>query len=192
MSLVTNITNLATRIATEVKSVRTLINGNASDLSGLTTTSKTNLVSAINEVKASITTAGPEIDDTTTSTTKVWSSNKTNSQITAAVAAVVDAAPSALDTLNELASALGDDSNFAATVTTSLGLKADDNAVVKLTGDQTVAGIKTFSSAPVVPNASFAIAKVSGLQTALDGKASTTDVGDTSTNFVTTFEAGLV
>jgi hypothetical protein len=30
-------------------------------------------------------------------------------------------------------------------------LKADDNAVVKLTGDQTVAGVKTFSSSPVVP-----------------------------------------
>ena len=29
--------------------------------------------------------------------------------------------------------------------------KADDSAVVKLTGDQTVAGVKTFSSSPVVP-----------------------------------------
>lgn len=47
---------------------------------------------------------------------------------------------------------------------------ADDAAVVKLTGAQTVAGVKTFSSAPVVPDASFAIAKTSGLQTALDGK----------------------
>lgn len=33
---------------------------------------------------------------------------------------VVDAAPGALDTLNELAAALGDDPNYAATVTTSL------------------------------------------------------------------------
>jgi hypothetical protein len=33
---------------------------------------------------------------------------------------VVDAAPSALDTLNELAAALGDDPNFSATVTTQL------------------------------------------------------------------------
>lgn len=29
--------------------------------------------------------------------------------------------------------------------------KADDSAVVKLTGDQTVAGVKTFSSSPIVP-----------------------------------------
>jgi hypothetical protein len=39
---------------------------------------------------------------------------------------------------------------FYATIT-NLALKADDNAVVKLTGAQTVAGVKTFSSSPVVP-----------------------------------------
>jgi hypothetical protein len=51
--------------------------------------------------------------------------------------------------------------------------------------------VKTFSDAPAVPDAAFAIAKVSGLQTALDAKANSADVGDTTTNFVTTFEAGL-
>jgi len=51
-----------------------------------------------------------------------------------------------------------------------LDTKADDSAVVKLTGDQTIVGTKTFSSAPSVPDGSFAFAKVSGLQTALDGK----------------------
>tara|TARA_R110000764_G_scaffold85647_1_gene166302 strand:+ start:399 stop:1280 length:882 start_codon:yes stop_codon:yes gene_type:complete len=43
--------------------------------------------------------------------------------VDAAVAAVVDAAPAALDTLNELAAALGDDENFATTVSTSIGTK---------------------------------------------------------------------
>lgn len=33
-----------------------------------------------------------------------------------------------------------------------LNSKADDSAVVKLTGDQTVAGVKTFSSAPKIPS----------------------------------------
>jgi hypothetical protein len=37
------------------------------------------------------------------------------------IALVIDAAPSALDTLNEIAAALGDDPNYAATVTTALG-----------------------------------------------------------------------
>ena len=44
------------------------------------------------------------------------------------VAATVDAAPAALDTLNELAAALGDDANFASTVTASIAAKADDAA----------------------------------------------------------------
>lgn len=39
----------------------------------------------------------------------------------------------------------------AAATTAALALKADDNAVVKLTGNQTVAGVKTFSSIPVGP-----------------------------------------
>ena len=33
----------------------------------------------------------------------------------------------------------------------SLNLKANDNAVVKLTGNQTIVGVKTFSSSPIVP-----------------------------------------
>ncbi|MBI2306100.1 MAG: hypothetical protein HYU78_02240 [Rhodocyclales bacterium] len=45
-------------------------------------------------------------------------------ELAAAVAALVDASPGALDTLNELAAALGDDPNFAATITNALALKA--------------------------------------------------------------------
>lgn len=44
-----------------------------------------------------------------------------NSSVDTRVQLIVDAAPAALDTLNELAAALGDDPNFSATVTTSLG-----------------------------------------------------------------------
>lgn len=43
--------------------------------------------------------------------------------VDATVAAVIDSAPAALDTLNELAAALGDDANFSATVTTALATK---------------------------------------------------------------------
>ena len=42
-----------------------------------------------------------------------------------AVAAVIDGAPGALNTLNELAAALSDDSNFATTVTNALAAKPD-------------------------------------------------------------------
>jgi hypothetical protein len=44
-------------------------------------------------------------------------------QIAAAIAALVDTAPGTLDTLNELAAALGDDPNFAATMTAALAGK---------------------------------------------------------------------
>ena len=40
------------------------------------------------------------------------------------LANLVDTAPEALNTLNELAAALGDDPNFATTITTELGKKS--------------------------------------------------------------------
>jgi hypothetical protein len=43
-----------------------------------------------------------------------------NSAVDSRVQLVVDAAPAALDTLNELAAALGDDADFAGTVTTQI------------------------------------------------------------------------
>ena len=52
-----------------------------------------------------------------------------DSAATTAVAAVIDAAPEALNTLNELAAALGDDANFATTITTSIGTKLNSSAV---------------------------------------------------------------
>ena len=50
------------------------------------------------------------------------------SAISTAISDLVDTAPSTLDTLNELAAALGDDANFASTVTTSLAGKASNAA----------------------------------------------------------------
>jgi hypothetical protein len=44
---------------------------------------------------------------------------------TSQVSALLAGAPAALNTLDELAAALGDDANFASTVTTNLGLKVD-------------------------------------------------------------------
>jgi hypothetical protein len=47
----------------------------------------------------------------------------TQSYVNTAVSNLVDAAPGTLDTLNELAAALGDDPNFATTIATSIGTK---------------------------------------------------------------------
>lgn len=125
-TLQVRIENLATRIGSDVKTLRTMLNGNFSDLAGLNTTAKTNIVAALNELKASIdvlVAAGyVTIDDAlSSSTTKTWSITKISEQITAAVNAVLDNAPAAMNTLDELAAALGDDANFAASVNTALG-----------------------------------------------------------------------
>ena len=69
----------------------------------------------------------------------------TQSYVTTAVANLVDAAPSTLDTLNELAAALGDDPNFATTIATSIGTKLPSSSVSgttnylpKFTGTSTI------------------------------------------------------
>ena len=49
----------------------------------------------------------------------------TESYVDTAVTNLVSSAPEALDTLNELAAALGDDANFATTVTNAIAEKAD-------------------------------------------------------------------
>lgn len=51
--------------------------------------------------------------------------NTVTDRIATAVADLVDSAPETLDTLNELAAALGDDANFATTVTNAIAAKAD-------------------------------------------------------------------
>ena len=49
----------------------------------------------------------------------------TESYVNTAVAGIVNSAPTTLDTLNELATALGNDPNFATTVATQIGQKVD-------------------------------------------------------------------
>jgi hypothetical protein len=48
----------------------------------------------------------------------------TSTEVDGKIAALVDSAPATLDTLNELAAALGDDANFATTVTDAIAAKA--------------------------------------------------------------------
>lgn len=196
MSLSTNVADLATRVGTELKSHKTLINGNAADLSGLSTTAKSNLVAAVNEVAASVAGASG-INDASTGTTSSWSSSKTASEIAAASTAdralanatgtlptsqvanftadvdarvqmVVGAAPAALDTLDEIAQALADDANFAATVNTALGNRVRADAAQSFTAPQQAQARTNI------------------------GAAAAADVGDASQDPVTAFEAALV
>lgn len=114
-------------------------------LASLTTVDKSSLVAAVNEVLAaavaaqSTASAAAVIDDTSTSTA-AWSAAKIMSEIVAQVTATVDAAPDALNTLNELAAALGDDPNFAATVSAALALRVRVDAVQSFSDAQQTQG----------------------------------------------------
>ncbi len=61
--------------------------------------------------------------DTRVGTYLTSNSYATQSYVTTQIANLVDSAPGTLDTLNELAAALGDDPNFATSVATSIGTK---------------------------------------------------------------------
>jgi len=54
---------------------------------------------------------------------KVATQKAVNTKVATAIAGLINAAPGALDTLDELAAAMGDDANFAATVASALALK---------------------------------------------------------------------
>lgn len=164
MSLITQINDLVTQIGTEFKNDRTKIG----DLSSLSTTAKSSLVAALNELSSSIAGGGgASINDASATTTSVYSSQKVTDLITAATTAILGGAPTALDTLKELADALGDDASYAATITTALGNRLQFDAVQTLTTGQKAQGISNL------------------------GAISATDVGDVTTNFVTVFTAAL-
>lgn len=155
MSLQTRIGDLITAIGTDYKQFRTWITGSTTgDLTGLTTTDKSSLVAAINEVQSEVGGAGaPDASETVkgiieiATLTEVATGTDSLRAVTAAGVrqerlALKDeilgaGVPAALDTLDELAAALADDANFASTVTTSLAgkqpLDTDLTAIAALT-----------------------------------------------------------
>lgn len=64
----------------------------------------------------------------------------TPTDVAAALAGLVDSSPATLDTLNELAAALGDDPDFATTVSTALGNRLRVDAAQGLTAPQQAQG----------------------------------------------------
>lgn len=94
---------------------------------------------------ATFTRSGVTIDGKTTSDLlNAGGSTTSVSDITTQVqAAIVDSAPETLDTLNELAAALGDDPNFATTVTNQIASKQDklvSGTNIKTINGQTLLG----------------------------------------------------
>lgn len=184
---------LATGItAAEIRTLigATTFNGAYSSLTGVPTTftpsahtheldEVTGLITAL-DAKAPL--ASPALTGTPTAPTAAGGNNTTQIATTAFVSSeisrVIDAAPAALDTLNELAAAIGDDSNFAGTMTTALAGKLPTTHDMTLTLSGDVSGAATFTnmgnatlSVTVADDShNHTIANVDGLQTALNAK----------------------
>lgn len=137
MSLEARIIALSQAIGADVKDLKT----KQGDLTSLSTTAKSNIIAAINELNTAIGNA-LQINDLAGngSTTVTWSADKIFDTIEAAKAAVknelINGASATLDTLNELAAALGNDANFAATIATELGNRVRFDAAQTLTTPQ--------------------------------------------------------
>ena len=105
-------------------------------------------IAARNTLFGGLTSSSGVLTNGVTATTQSAGNNTTRVATTAfvstAIANLVDSAPSTLDTLNELAAALGDDPNFATTVTNSIATK------LPLAGG-TLTGILAFTTSSGFP-----------------------------------------
>ena len=122
--------NLATKVYAD-----TAVSTHQSDTTSVHGIADTSLLATTADVAAvTKTSLGLGNVDNTADASKPVSTAQSTAIATAKAEAIADAtsqvnalltgAPAALNTLDELAAALGDDANFASTVTTSLGLKA--------------------------------------------------------------------
>ena len=141
MTLEQRITALAQATGADIKALQ----AGQGVLSNLSTAEKSNLVAAINELKTALDNAGTggvAIDDAAGdgATTVTWSADKIFDTIEAAKAAVksdlTNGAGAALDTLAELAAALGNDPNFSATLATQIANRVRFDAAQTLTAPQ--------------------------------------------------------
>ncbi|MBC7311689.1 MAG: hypothetical protein H5U11_04260 [Rhizobium sp.] len=83
---------------------------------------------------------GEQAIGTITGLVDALSGKATPADVAAALAGLVDSSPETLDTLNELAAALGDDPNFATTVSTALGNRLRVDAAQGLSEPQQAQG----------------------------------------------------
>lgn len=81
-------------------------------------------------------------------------------EVSAAIAAAVDSAPGALDTLNELAAALGDDPQFATTVLNAIAaVRADSMPVDRQASATVLGGIKIGAGLSIDENGVASVVK---------------------------------
>ncbi|MBS0577274.1 MAG: hypothetical protein JSS45_12770 [Proteobacteria bacterium] len=163
MSLATRIESLVIRVAQEFNDVR----AKTGNLANLTTTDKSNLVAAINELKAAVVSSAV-IDDANIATTSTYSSSKIVTLLDALKSEILGGADAAYDTLVEIQQLLQNGTSGLD------ALLAAVNNRVRFDAAQTL-------TAPEQAQARSNI-----------GAVSASDVGNTDTDFVAVFEGALV
>ena len=156
MTLEGRIQALAQRLANITKTHKNSIG----TLASLTTTEKSSLVGALNELKSIM----ASIDDATTSSSSVWSSSKVNTMINTAIANLINGSPTNADTLKELSDQL-------------LALVQADTWLVSAVASQTFTDPQKTQARANIGSASQA-----------DLDTLTTNVGNTDHNYVTDFD----
>jgi len=163
MSLATRIESLVIRVAQEFNDVR----AKAGNLANLTTTDKSNLVAAINELQAAVVSSAV-IDDAQIAATTTYSSNKIVSLLDALKAEILGGADAAYDTLVEIQQLLQNGTSGLDALLTAVNNRVRFDAVQTLTA----------------PEQAQARSNI--------GAVAASDVGNTDTDFVAVFEGALV
>lgn len=139
--------------------------------------------------------ASPNFTGKPTAPTADQSSNDTQLATTAfvrsAIAALVDSSPGALDTLNELAAALGDDPNFATTMTNALaGKQPLDGTLTNLSGKDVPALLQYLGLGETINLAAGALQKDQNGADIPDKKQFARTIGAVTSNTITLGESG--
>jgi hypothetical protein len=132
--------NKINSINNEIDTVKNII-GDITQLVNFGGPATLNVMHALTYLNTQITNAlsnlGAKINDSSNnSTSETWSANKIYTSIATAVSNLVDNSPAALDTLNELAAALGNDTNFATTLATQMGYRVRVDAPQNFSAEQ--------------------------------------------------------
>ena len=90
------------QVTTLLKQVNNTLKSNQGDLTKLSTSDKTSLVNALNELKTTIDNK-TSINDSQTTTANTWSATKISNEITTAITNLINGADVSSDTLKELA-----------------------------------------------------------------------------------------
>lgn len=163
MSLATRIESLVIRVAQEFNDVR----ANAGNLANLTTTDKSNLVAAINELKAAVVSSAV-IDDAHVATTTTYSSNKIVSLLDALKTEILGGADAAYDTLVEIQQLLQNGTSGLDALLAAVNNRVRFDAAQSLTVAEQLQARSNI------------------------GAVAASDVGNTDTDFVAVFEGALV